>query len=196
MSNQIKAIKIAVVGSRKTTDAIMTYMGAWILVISKKYPDILWRSGGCKDGPDNLITTAAQIYENFKHEIYVAKPEILNYRRLANCALFCASDRFEEDPRYKEIIRQVHPNPNAVINQPAYLGLHARNFNIISGMNLDDPVNMVIYAAPIDNQGNPTGGTRTGILYAKSLGIPCFNFEDLGESCEAYRHLDTLVKAA
>jgi hypothetical protein len=67
----------------------------------------------------------------------------------------------------------VHPAWGAC--SPAARLLHARNVMQIWGEDLKTPVEFVLCYAPLDQAGQPKGGTRTAILIAKAAGIPVFN---------------------
>lgn len=69
-----------------------------------------------------------------------------------------------------DLVVKYHPMPDRL----SYWAwrLHARNFMIITGMENNDPVDMV-FAHTYD--GQCVGGTATALKYAYSLGIPVLN---------------------
>lgn len=65
-------------------------------------------------------------------------------------------------------------------NKRPYL---ARNPFQVTGATLDSPSAFVLYWAP-ERNGEPQGGTRTAVMYARELDIPTFN---LGEGTERFK---------
>lgn len=170
-------MKIAVIGSRETCKEVMAEMSGNVRGLSKKYPDIVWTSGGCLTGPDAIITHHAINY-NLNHRIFMA-----NLYRLKKMQDTC--DRLDltvcadyaNDERYTKIVNMLHPAPE-YLKDFSY-ELHGRNLNIINGDNLDEPVDAVYYAAKYNRDGSVKGGTGMGVAYARSLGIPVYNANDL-----------------
>lgn len=68
-----------------------------------------------------------------------------------------------------------HPNWRAC-REPARK-LHARNCQQIYGVNLDIPVDFVLFWAP-EAQGKVEGGTATAVTLAREMKIPTFNLWD------------------
>lgn len=68
---------------------------------------------------------------------------------------------------------------------------HSRNVNQVEG-EFDEPdVHVVIYYAPTDwMTGEPTGGTRTAVMLARSKGIPTYNLYDVEEKQQIIKKLD------
>ena len=58
--------------------------------------------------------------------------------------------------------------------------LYARNCFQILGGNLKSPVDFIVCYSPLDEDGNPTPGTRYSLYLAKLMNIPVFNLAEEG----------------
>lgn len=147
--------------------------------LSIEHPDIIWTSGGCKEGPDHIITYLASKY-GIKHEIYLPDDYRLNTMKRIdpNLNLIVAADYMNDD-RYMSVVQDLHPAPDKL--QDYHYKLHGRNLNIINGESLDAKVDAVFYAADVNRDGTVKGGTGMGVAYARSLGIPNFNANFMDE---------------
>ncbi|AFQ96561.1 DprA-like DNA recombination-mediator protein [Erwinia phage phiEaH2] len=182
----MKEYKIAVVGSRETPPEVMHEMYMVLLrgfnmLIRRNYK-ILFRSGGCYKGPDQLEFQFARQWDNTIDQDTGRKAE-----RPDQFICYLPDDKklwlknvhknvefrvIEQTEAYREIVSRHHPAPDKL--QPFAWGLHGRNLNIVMGDNLDDPVDAVYYSAEHDKHGNPKGGTAMAVKYAKECGVPCF----------------------
>lgn len=77
-----------------------------------------------------------------------------------------------------------HPNPVALASRQGVKKLHARNCAIVCGLDMDDPVDMVICWTPY---GEVVGGTSQAMRVAIDNGIPIFNLA-LDEDWEKLDH--------
>lgn len=183
-------MKIAVIGSRETKPHVMAFMCGTVRRLAIDYPEIIWTSGGCKEGPDNIITYLANKY-GIKHEIYLAdeyRKRVMG-REFPDLNLIVAAD-YETDDRYRSVVQDLHPAPEYL--KEFHYKLHGRNLNIINGENLDAKVDAVFFAAGTNRDGTVKGGTGMGVAYARSLGIPDFNainMDDVGRFFEFLKDL-------
>ena len=131
------------------------------------------RSGYCPKGPDSVVTRVLQT----RHSEWVmgisSKPNIKiyppkKYTGVLEEYMYYASP--DQDEFRKKIVDGLHPNPDAL--QDWMYSLHCRNLSIINGVGLDDPVDLVIYGHA---KVRVSGGTKLGVDYAESLGIPTIN---------------------
>ena len=74
---------------------------------------------------------------------------------------------------------EIHPAPHR-LSQGA-IRLHARNIYQVIGFRGQNGIKSeaVIYCADDDMEGNPKGGTRTAVVYAKQLNVPTFNIRNM-----------------
>lgn len=182
-------MKIAVIGSRETVSAIMAFMCGTVRRIAMEKPDIVWTSGGCNEGPDNIVTYLAKKYQ-LRHEIYLAdnyKKQLL-HRDDPSLNLIVAAD-YENDDTYKDIVNELHPNPDAL--KGFHYKLHGRNLNIIAGENLDSCVDAVFFAAKTNKDGSVKGGTGMGVAYARSRGVETFNANNMEDINRFFMFLKT-----
>ncbi len=182
-------MKIAVIGSRGTVSEVMAFMCGTIRRIAMENPDIIWTSGGCNDGPDNIVTYLAKKYQ-LGHEIYLPdnyKKNIM-HRDDPSLNLIVAAD-YENDETYKDIVEELHPNPDAL--KDFHYKLHGRNLNIIAGEKLDNCVDAVFFAAKTNKDGSVKGGTGMGVAYARSRGIKTFNANSMDDVCSLFTYLKT-----
>lgn len=180
-------MKIAVIGSRETKSHVMAFMCGTIRRLSIEHPDIVWVSGGCDTGPDNLITYLAHKY-GIKHEIYLpdeARKRVMS-RRYPSLNFIVAAD-YETDDRYRSKVQVLHPAPEYL--KDFHYKLHGRNLNIINGESLDAKVDAVFFAANTNRDGTVKGGTGMGVAYSRELGIPDFNANFMDEVRQFFEFL-------
>lgn len=92
-------------------------------------------------------------------------------------SVYRAHDRYSAEhwAAAEAIAARIHPNWNACA--PYVRKLHTRNIFQVTGPLLNAPSKFVAYWAPEVN-GAVQGGTRTAVMYARSLGIPTYNLAD------------------
>lgn len=169
-------IKIAIIGSRETSEEYMKLMAADVFdFIEKLQKDgyaVETRSGGCWKGPDQIQFQAAERFPDVKHVCYLPDDRKLWLaKRYPNVEFRI----IEQDERYSKEVDELHPYPERLSEFARKL--HGRNLNIIAGDNLDLPVDAVLYWAPLNPEGIPTGGTAMGVKSAMKRVIPCFRFD-------------------
>lgn len=69
--------------------------------------------------------------------------------------------------------------------------LMARNSHIILGPDLKSHVRFVVAYAPVNEKGEPQGGTAQGLRIAKAYKIPAFNFNDKAKPEAEYERFIT-----
>lgn len=176
----MKELRIAIVGSRETEPAIMEEMFNQLVdtttQLLKRGHSICYTSGGCKQGPDQLLFRLGHRFTNQKKVRFVCYLEsdkklwLKNYNSNVEF-IACTPTDLE-----RALIAKHHPAPDK-LSDWMWL-LHCRNVNIMTGYPMSDKelVDAVFYHAPIGKDGLPTGGTRTGVAYARSRNVPCFNY--------------------
>jgi len=84
-------------------------------------------------------------------------------------------DRLPDQGAAIKKMKEIHPNPSA-LKQGAQK-LHTRNIYQVIGKNGADGQKscLLVYCADEDIVGNPVGGTRTAVMFAKELGVPTIN---------------------
>lgn len=133
------------IGARSTPLHVLKKMTDLAVILENK--GFILRSGGA-DGADKAFESGVSDPAN--KEIFKSK-----YRAL---------------PEAEEIASKIHP---AWHNCSEYARqCHARNVHQILGEDLMTPVEFVVCWTP---NGEPVGGTRTGILLAESRNIPVIN---------------------
>ena len=192
-----KLIRIAIIGSRETPVPVMGEMYRtllWVIpiLISKGYK-IIFTSGGCWKGPDQLLFTFAHHGTYGKHaqvEFQCYLPDERKVRWLKeqhpNVEFIVAPDT----PERREHVRRLHPYPSK-LNDFMWL-LHGRNCNIISGADLQTHVDYVYYNAVLRPDGLPKGGTYMGVAYAKDRGIKTITHGVNGEEVKWIEELKLL----
>lgn len=160
-------MKIAVIGSRDTPVRYNRLLFG--LVTHWSYFHTI-RSGRCKKGPDDVVNVVLEqaLIENRKPSILIYPPREVH--RGAYDYDYCHYGNPDLEEVRREIIRGLHPYPDAL--KEDHYPLHCRNISIISGVNMDDNVDMVVYA---HKSKVVKGGTAMGVNYAKGLDIPTFN---------------------
>ena len=94
-----------------------------------------------------------------------------------------------------EIVHQIHSGAAWLKeNRQGAYKMHSRNVHQIMGMNLEEPrlSKFVLYFAPEDKKGNPTGGTATAVNLAKNKGIRCLNLEKIDNWVILEKFLESL----
>jgi len=85
------------------------------------------------------------------------------------------SSFFEPPETAEQIAAWIHPHWRAV--KPRYRAFHARNVQQVYGLNLDNPVDFVLFWAE-EKEGKVQGGTATAVHLAREMQIPTFNLWD------------------
>lgn len=161
-------MKIAVIGSRQTP---MVYNRLLFGLVSYWSLEHEIRSGLCATGPDSVVTRVAEqlaIENKNKLQNIILYPPKKQVRSSISDTFQYATD--EVYLKQVDIVDKLHHNPDALTTW--MYALHCRNLSIISGVNLDDPVDLVVYA---HCNVKVTGGTYMGVAYAESVGIPTVN---------------------
>lgn len=168
-------MKIAVVGARDTRPEVNNLIYATLRYVSK-HRTVTFTSGGCDTGPDRALTEFARYYTETDHVIYL--PTASRQRRFLSQYPYLhtvvAVGNYAGTEPYRRIVAELHPAADRLDDYS--WSLHGRNLNIISGPVLTEPVDVVIYAARRLKDGGIKGGTGIAVAYAKSLGIPCYNY--------------------
>lgn len=128
------------------------------------------RSGGA-EGSDSSINHLTNI------EIYIPWN---NFNGLAhNGKTVFELSRMPDQQLAKERMFKIHPEPKK-LSQGA-IKLHTRNIYQVIGYGGQNGVksDAVIYCSEQGKDGNPLGGTRTAVVYAKQLKIPVFNIRNM-----------------
>lgn len=168
-------MKIAVVGARNTLPEVNNLIYATLRYVSKQRT-VTFTSGGCDTGPDRALTLFAGCYIDTPHVIYL--PTASRQRRFLSqypdLHTVVAVGNYAGTEPYRRIVAELHPAPDRLDD---YMwSLHGRNLNIIAGPVLTEPVDAVIYAARRLKGNKIEGGTGIAVAYARSLGIPCYNY--------------------
>jgi len=168
------------VGSRETPKNILDLMRR----LSHKLVSKGWtlRSGGA-DGADEYFAYGwgdAKVEDDSipPAEIFLPWHGFNGlYRGDPNCII--VQDEEILAKAYK-LLKKVHPAFDKLTRGP--LALHTRNCFQVLGRNLDSPSNYCIAYSKIDQNGEPTGGTRTAIKIAEMNKIKVRNLY-LEEDC-------------
>lgn len=175
-------LRIAIVGSRETDPALLEEMFNRLeeatLRLIKRGRKVVYTSGGCKLGPDQLLFRLAHRFTNrpeVRFVCYLESDKKMWLKSYNQNVEFIACDPSDVE---RNLIKQIHPAPDKLTDWMWLL--HCRNINIMSGYPVNDGelVDAVYFAAPVDKEGVPTGGTRTGVSYARMLGVATFNYPD------------------
>lgn len=90
------------------------------------------------------------------------------------------------NPEMEQVAAMFHSNWGGITEYARKL--FTRNVAIIAGINMDDPVDVVVYCQDPEKDNWPFGGTNHAIRVANHLEIPCFNIarEDHQAGLEAW----------
>jgi len=102
-----------------------------------------------------------------------------------------SSSRFFPPPKEAEVLASLH-HPNWAACRPAARKLHARNCQQVYGVDLEWPVDFVLFWAP-ENNGKVQGGTATAVHLARHTNIPAFNLCDEATR-ESWAGLESLYR--
>jgi hypothetical protein len=178
----------AIIGSRKTPPnmlTLITQIASWLA--QQGY----YIRTGAADGADwaSLLGAKDKTILYLPWEVYQA--DKLNYlykHENLNFKIGCTSPTNDAIA----LAEKYHPSHgNWTLGVAKLMG---RNMHIISGINLDKPVEFVIYwAEEVDS--HVYGGTGQGIRYARDLGIPVCNlyFEDTFEKVKLWLNNNTSI---
>lgn len=160
-------MKIAIIGSRETE---MRYNRLLFGLATHWSFEHEIRSGRCKKGPDNVVNIVLEqaIVERRKPNIRIYPPREV-YKGSYDFD-YCYYGNPELQEKRREIVRGLHAYPDALKDD--HYPLHERNLSIVSDVNLDNHVDLVVYA---HMSKTVKGGTAMGVRYAESLGIPALN---------------------
>lgn len=148
------------IGSRAAPDPVLALIER---IAAKLAYGLTLRSGGAR-GADTAFEVGCD-RENGKKEIFLPWEGFNGHPSL-----------FFDPPEQAEVLAAFcHPNWRAC-REPARK-LHARNCQQVYGLNLDDPVDFVLFWAPEEN-GKVEGGTATAVTLAREMKIPTFNLLD------------------
>jgi len=179
----MKKYRLAIIGSRETDQETMQEMYAQLLaginILLEKGFELEIVSGGCWKGPDQLQFMLARYFKGDIRITFVCYLPDDKKLWLKEKNPFVDFRVIEQTPLYVEIVRSLHPAPDYL--KDFSLKLHGRNLNIIMGDDLHSPSDAVYYSAPINKQGNPTGGTFMGVMYAKSVNVPTYHHANQGQ---------------
>ncbi len=155
------------IGSRKTPAEILDYQCKIATQLEK---DGWLLSSGGAEGSDDAFE--AGITEVSHHRIIIPRNGFNGKHANEGYVNFGNATQLMKN-QCDALASYVHP---AWDNMPRWMkNLHSRNVMQILGPELDSPVKFVLYWAPTDKHGIPTGGTRTAVVLAMHLGIPTYN---------------------
>lgn len=192
-------MKYAGVGSRETPRHVggkMLWCAAQLAAIGFEL-----RSGGAnkKKGASDDVVSADLVFEygcsikNGHAEIvYPVEPKANKFEN------FNALSAAPSQEQYDIAVKFLTDGDNPIIpwfDNMTWMEkrLHARNYWQIvdfSGGHVD----FVLAYSPLDNKGEPCGGTRTAIKIAERLGIPVFNFAHTMDIIMAYDMIEKLIE--
>lgn len=182
----MKKVYATIIGSREVTpieierlEVIAEYLARLGYVL---------RSGGA-EGSDSVVTKMNvereiilpwngfnNLYGNIKDGIYIAN-QLPDYRKA------------------QELAKKIHPAPQFL--KSSTLALHTRNMYQITGtigMKRANLSKVVVYAAKVDENLVPIGGTRTAVQFAKACKIPCYNMRYLQDYEEILHKLEEYLE--
>lgn len=158
------------IGSRSTPDSIQTQQTAIANRLSAA--GYILRSGGAQ-GSDTAFERGA----GFLKHIYLPESGF-------NGLYEDGTNYFVHGPLLPmyhlstRIAKAIHPAPER-LSEYALL-LHSRNIHQVVGHDTPlKPSEFILYYAEEDSAGIPKGGTRTAVMYARQLGITCYNLANL-----------------
>lgn len=149
------------IGSRETPSDVLGYMNK----VAKRLEErgLTLRSGGAKGADSAFEAGVAQ-----NKQIFYPKD--------------IETNTYNNAQQAKDIALGLHPNPYALTKKGNYaVNLMARNGYQVLGADLNSPSDFVLCYAPLDKNGNPTGGTTQAIRIANAMNIPVFNLAVNGE---------------
>lgn len=157
LSNDIDCYRYAGIGSRKTPENVLSLIVELASFLCSK--NFILRSGGAI-GADSAFEKGCDAILSTRKEIYKTKSVTTEALALT-----------------KELLGNEHWNN---CDEPASK-LHARNIQLILGLDLKIPVKFIICWTDQINRG----GTRTSMLIAEKHNIPVFNLYDQETLMEA-----------
>lgn len=168
--------RYAGIGARETPDPILKQM---VILGKSMSKDWILRSGGAR-GADSAFEIGCTLGGGEKEIILPWKGFNGNGSHLVLPEFGNIFDRATA------IAELIHPAWHAL--RDSWRRLHTRNVIQIMGMNLEEPVDLVICWT---HKGKTIGGTATGIKLAQSLNIPILNMGlgyYVGEENKAYEN--------
>ena len=157
------------IGSRATPEEVLHFMIHIGEVLSSEN-DYILRSGGAP-GADQAFEMGG---DSINQEIYIPWPGFEGYDEMedhvVNVQVLTNYDRAQE------IAAQMHPAWDRCSRGAR--ALHTRNVYQILGWTLDRPSDFVLFWAPVDKNGNITGGTATAVRLAQENDILTYNLND------------------
>ncbi|MGL5397301.1 MAG: hypothetical protein ACRDBQ_18790 [Shewanella sp.] len=180
----MSTIRLAVIGSRETPHEVMREMFTECLKITRHFlslgHNVVWVSGGCWKGPDQIQFALARFKESRSTEFanvdficYLPDEKKLKFLPKLNPQV---TFRVIGDTEEKQEILKGLVGHYDRLKDYAKL-LHGRNLHIIAGDTLSEPVDYVYYYAPLSKSGAVTGGTAVGVAYAKLRMVRCIHHE-------------------
>lgn len=141
---------------------------------------VVWVSGGCWKGPDQLLFALARFkaanFSEFKNVRFVCYlPDEKKLKFLPNLHTQVEFRVVPDSSIKQEILKGLVGHYDKLQDYAKLL--HGRNLHIIAGDDLDIPVDYVYYHAPLTKSGAVTGGTAVGVAYAKLRMVRCIHHE-------------------
>lgn len=190
-----KQIRIAVIGSRKTSSETMAEMGKVLAALTRKAiamgVAVEYTSGACAEGPDQLQLMLSTLFDN---ELVTFTAYLPNDRKLWLSKVYPRVKFIvgTDDERHRATVKELHPAPENLSDYA--FELHGRNLEIINGQDLKTPVDAVYFSAPENEKGIVSGGTAMGVSYARLCKVPTFN-AFVSDGTDAFiRHVRTLLR--
>lgn len=159
---------ITIIGSRNISQQ---EYNALKLIATKLHDEgYILRSGGA-DGSDSSINHLANI------EIYIPWNGFNGFTH--NGKTVFELSHLPDIKLAEQKIRSIHPAASKL--KMGAFKLHTRNIYQVIGYGGQNGVksDAVIYCSEQGKDGNPLGGTRTAVVYAKQLKIPVFNIRNM-----------------
>ncbi|ASZ76425.1 hypothetical protein [Proteus phage PM2] len=160
---------VALIGSREIPTKLYN-----ILIKGGKYisdQGVLGLSGGAPGSDYNFM-------KEYSHDlrcIIIPNQGFNNHYRSKDVHVFTDFNKELQD-KSANIIRRFYPKLDSCSKTVKHL--QCRNCMQILSPTLEDPVDSVIFWAPEDKFGNVSGGTRTAVYLARSLGIKTYNLNN------------------
>ncbi|ECG1798646.1 hypothetical protein D6R99_08075 [Salmonella enterica subsp. enterica] len=189
------AIRIAIIGSRKTDGETMSEMGKVMAAMIRKAVSmeipIEITSGACAEGPDQVQLMLSRIFDDelVTFTAYLPDDKKLWLSKVYPRVKFVVGT---DDGRHRATVEELHPAPQN-LKDYAYK-LHGRNLEIIAGESLGDLVDAVYFSAPENEKGIVSGGTAMGVSYARQRNVPTFNASTPDGTDAFIRHVRTLIR--
>lgn len=126
----------------------------------------LLRSGGAH-GADSAFQEGCEAGGGYQ-EIYIPRRGFNDQFASIERGIIVPSRTQMDEADY--IMRQCGVTP-----PEKYADLFRRNVFQIIGLDFKSPARFVLFWAPINDRGDPTGGTGASIKIARCYGVPCYN---------------------